>query len=165
VKFGLAIGQIVGGVIATMGGLGGEVLGGAATVTGVGAAIGVPVMVVSAVAVTGGIANIVAGIEGLASVMSGGGGGGRGANSLKPDPDAEGAHSTFKTDSNQKLTNHAEWQPNSKNPSGFDEVKRVDVVGGPHRNKVTGETIPTPHTHGKDIPGGVRAAIPEELPR
>jgi RHS repeat-associated protein len=74
VKFGLAIGQIVGGVIATMGGIGGEVLGGAASVTGVGAAIGVPVMVVSAVAVTGGIANIVAGIEGLASVMGGGGG-------------------------------------------------------------------------------------------
>ncbi len=64
VKFGLAIGQIVGGVIATIGGIGGEVLGGAATVTGVGAAIGVPVMVVSAVAVTGGIANIVAGSKG-----------------------------------------------------------------------------------------------------
>jgi hypothetical protein len=37
VKFGLAIGQIVGGVIATIGGVGSEVLGGAATVSGVGA--------------------------------------------------------------------------------------------------------------------------------
>ncbi len=73
VKFGLAIGQIVGGVIATLGGLGGELLGGAATVSGVGAAVGVPVMVVSAAAVTGGVANIAAGIRGLASVMSGGG--------------------------------------------------------------------------------------------
>jgi hypothetical protein len=72
-RFGLAIGQIVGGVIATVGGIGGEVLGGAASVTGVGAALGVPVMVVSTVAVAGGIGNIAAGIRGLASVMSGGG--------------------------------------------------------------------------------------------
>ncbi len=102
-----------------------------------------------------------------AGIARGGGGtgNGRGANNLKPDSNAQGAHSTFKTDSNQKLTNHAEWQPNPKNPSGFNEVKRVDVVGGPHRNKATGQTIPTPHTHGKDIPGGVRPSIPEELPR
>jgi Na+/proline symporter len=39
-RVGLAVGQIVGGVIATVGGLGGEVLGGAATVTGIGAVVG-----------------------------------------------------------------------------------------------------------------------------
>jgi hypothetical protein len=59
------------------------VLGGAATVTGVGAALGVPVMVVSTVAVAGGIGNIAAGIRGLASVMSGGGG-------TRAPPEAEG---------------------------------------------------------------------------
>jgi len=57
------------------------VLGGAASVTGVGAALGVPVMVVSTVAVAGGIGNIAAGIRGLASVMSGGGGTGAPATS------------------------------------------------------------------------------------
>jgi RHS repeat-associated protein len=65
-RVGVAIGQIVGGLFATIGGLGGEVLGGAATVTGIGAAVGVPVMVVSAVAVTGGVANMAAGIQSLA---------------------------------------------------------------------------------------------------
>jgi len=44
------------------------VLGGIATTTGIGAAIGVPAMVVSAAVVTGGVANIAAGIHGLASV-------------------------------------------------------------------------------------------------
>ena len=68
-RVGVAVGQIVGGVIATVGGLGGELLGGAATVSGVGAALGVPVMVVSAAAVTGGVANIAAGIQGLARMV------------------------------------------------------------------------------------------------
>ena len=58
----------MGGIITTIGGLGGEVLGGAATVTGIGAAVGVPAMVVSAVVVTGGVANIAAGIQALARV-------------------------------------------------------------------------------------------------
>jgi RHS repeat-associated protein len=65
-RFGVAVGQIVGGLFATVGGLGGEVLGGAASVTGIGAAVGVPVMVVSAVVVTGGVANMAAGIQSLA---------------------------------------------------------------------------------------------------
>jgi RHS repeat-associated protein len=75
-RIGLAIGQIVGGTFALIGGFSGEVLGGIATVSGVGAALGVPVMAVSTVAVVGGLGNIAAGIRGLASVMSGGGGGG-----------------------------------------------------------------------------------------
>jgi hypothetical protein len=44
---GLAVGQIAGGIFAMVGGATGEVLGGAASVTGIGAAIGVPAMVVS----------------------------------------------------------------------------------------------------------------------
>jgi hypothetical protein len=44
-RLGLAIGQIVGGIAITVGGFTGEVLGGAATVTGIGAAVGVPAMV------------------------------------------------------------------------------------------------------------------------
>jgi hypothetical protein len=95
-----------------------------------------------------------------------GGGGGRGANHLKPDPSAQGAHSTFKMDpTTGRVTGHAEWQPNPRNPSCFDQAKRVDVTGAPHYNKVTGERVPTPHTHGKDIPGGVRPATPDEVPR
>ncbi|MCU0661991.1 MAG: hypothetical protein MUC50_06660 [Myxococcota bacterium] len=94
------------------------------------------------------------------------GGAGRGGNKLKPDPSATGEHTTFKRDpQNGKVTGHAQWKPNPQNPSGFDEVKRVDVTGGPHRNKSTGETVPTPHTHAKEIPGGVRPAKPDEVPQ
>ena len=65
IRFGLAIGQIVGGIVTMAGGVTGEVLGGIATTTGIGAAIGVPAMVVSAGLVVGGVENIAAGIRGL----------------------------------------------------------------------------------------------------
>lgn len=94
-----------------------------------------------------------------------GGAGGRGANNLKSDPAAQGPHSTFKTDPQGRVTGHAEWQPNPRNPSGFDEVKRVDMMGDPHYNKVTGERVPTPHVHEMGTPGGVRPARPDEVPR
>jgi uncharacterized membrane protein len=58
---GLAVGQIVGGIFTMVGGVTGEVLGGAASVTGIGAAIGVPAMVVSTTLVVGGAANVAAG--------------------------------------------------------------------------------------------------------
>jgi hypothetical protein len=84
---------------------------------------------------------------------------------LKPDAkNATGAHSTWRTGADGSVTHHAEWAPNPQNPSGFDQVKRVDLQGDPHFNKVTGQDVPTPHTQGKDIPGGVRPARPDEIP-
>jgi hypothetical protein len=52
---------------------------------------------------------------------------GRAANNLRRDPAAEGAHSTFKVGPQGQVTGHAEWEPNPKNPSGFDQIKRVDT--------------------------------------
>jgi hypothetical protein len=69
-RFGLAVGMIVGGMAITVGGFTGEVLGGAATVTGIGAAVGVPAMVVSTTLVVGGAGNIAAGIRGLTQSLS-----------------------------------------------------------------------------------------------
>jgi len=68
-RLGLAVGQIVGGIALTVGGFTGEVLGGAATVTGIGVAVGVPAMVVSTTLVVGGAGNIAAGIRGLTQAM------------------------------------------------------------------------------------------------
>jgi RHS repeat-associated protein len=68
-RVGLAIGQIVGGLFGVAGGIGGEVLGGVASATGGGAAIGVPAIAVSTAAVVGGAANVAAGIRGLAHVL------------------------------------------------------------------------------------------------
>jgi RHS repeat-associated protein len=95
-------------------------------------------------------------------------GGGRGANKLKPDPNATGPHSTWKTDAGGNVTGHAEWKPNPQNPSGFDQVKRVDTQHAnphTHHNKATGEAVPTPHVHETSTPGGVRPARPDELPK
>jgi hypothetical protein len=44
------------------------------------------------------------------------------------------------------------------------QVKRVDLEGAPHYNKLTRESVPTPHVQSRDIPGGVRPATPQEIP-
>jgi RHS repeat-associated protein len=66
---GLAVGQIVGGLITLVGGLTGEVAGGLATTTGIGAAVGVSTIAVSTTLVVGGAANVAAGIRGLTQSM------------------------------------------------------------------------------------------------
>ena len=88
-------------------------------------------------------------------------GSGKGSNHLKPNPNAEGDHSTFKKSPDGTTTNTATYKQNPKNPSGFDEVKRVDVKGGPHKNK-SGQEVSTPHVHEKGQE--VRPARPDELP-
>ncbi|MCK6588616.1 MAG: hypothetical protein L6Q76_13650, partial [Polyangiaceae bacterium] len=68
---GLAIGQIVGGIFTTLGGVTGGVIGAVETSTGVGAVAGVPTMAASARLVAGGVGNIAAGIQGLMTTGSG----------------------------------------------------------------------------------------------
>ena len=89
----------------------------------------------------------------------------RGSNHQRPVEGAQGDHSTFRRDRDGNVTNTATYQQNPRNPSGFDEVSRTDVVGGSHFNKVTQEDVPTPHVQGRNIPGGVRPARPDEIPR
>ena len=78
-------------------------------------------------------------------------------NKLKPSSEATGDHSSFKTDGSGKTTNTATYKQNSKNPSGFDEVKRVDVTGKAHNG------VNTPHVH--EPKQQVRPARPDELPK
>jgi hypothetical protein len=89
---GLAVGQIVGGIFTLVGGVTGEVLGGVASVTGIGAAVGVPAMVVSTTLVVGGAANIWAGLQGLSQSMMSTGLGNSGSarpSTLQPGPHAK----------------------------------------------------------------------------
>lgn len=88
---------------------------------------------------------------------------GRAANKLAPDPKAAGPHSTVKRDSDERITNTATYEPNARNPSGFQETKRVDVQGKAHTNP-DGTVVPTPHVKEAGVKG-VRPAKPEELPR
>ncbi|AUX49123.1 uncharacterized protein SOCE26_106680 [Sorangium cellulosum] len=76
-RMGLAIGQIVGGVALTIGGLTGELFGGVTSATGIGAAVGVPAIVVSTGLVVGGVGNIAAGIRGLSQALMSSGPGSR----------------------------------------------------------------------------------------
>jgi RHS repeat-associated protein len=87
---------------------------------------------------------------------------GRAKNKLGPDSQADGQHSTFKRDEHGKITNTATYEPNSQNPSGFQELKRVDVTGKSHTNP-DGAVVPTPHVSEAGVKG-VRPALPEELP-
>ncbi|WP_437730195.1 RHS repeat-associated core domain-containing protein [Sorangium sp. So ce1335] len=83
-RMGLAIGQIVGGLALTIGGLTGEVFGGITSATGIGAAIGVPAIAVSTGLVVGGIGNIAAGIQGLSQAMMSQGSGSKGPQATAP---------------------------------------------------------------------------------
>lgn len=87
-------------------------------------------------------------------------------NRLRPNYAAEGPHPTFRTGPDGSVTNYATWEPQSNpmNPAPWEMVKRVDVVGDAHFNKVTGAYVDTPHVQGPSIPGGVRPAEPWELP-
>ncbi|WP_437565862.1 RHS repeat-associated core domain-containing protein [Sorangium sp. So ce542] len=89
-RMGLAIGQIVGGVALTLGGLTGEVFGGITSATGIGAAIGVPAIAVSTGLVVGGVGNIAAGIQGLSQAMMSQGSGRAGPQRPAPTTGVEG---------------------------------------------------------------------------
>ncbi len=80
---------------------------------------------------------------------------------LKPDPEAQGPHSTFKTDASGKVTKYETYGPQNES------VLRVDLVGKPHFNKVTQEYVKTPHVHdpNPNVPGNVRSARPPEIPK
>ena len=85
-------------------------------------------------------------------------------NKLKPDPNAQGDHSTFKRDPvTGEITSHETWTANPMNPTGFDGDLRLDTTGSPHMNPITGEQL-MPHVHDKAAPGGVRAPISWEVP-
>ncbi|WP_199789537.1 DUF2380 domain-containing protein [Sorangium cellulosum] len=83
-RMGLAIGQIVGGVALTIGGLTGELFGGVTSATGIGAAVGVPAIVVSTGLVVGGVGNIAAGIQGLSQALMSSGSGNKGPQGTAP---------------------------------------------------------------------------------
>ena len=93
---------------------------------------------------------------------------GRGKNHLQPEVAADGPHTTFRRNHEGDVTHYVEWKDNPRNPSGFDEVKRVDTqyaTPHSHHNKATNHEITTPHAHDPSTPGGVRPVHPNERPR
>jgi RHS repeat-associated protein len=76
---GRSVGEMTGGLLCLMGGLGGEFVGTGLSVTAAGAAVGVPAIVVSTGLVMGGAANIEAGYQGLLQALKSPGSGGSGS--------------------------------------------------------------------------------------
>lgn len=155
------------GMIKTGGG--GMALGGAAVTAGVAVSAGsggtlaiggLPVAGVGATLIQAGATTATAGVILMSNGTQNQDAGynrGRGSNHLKPSSEATGDHFSFR----RGISNTATYKVNDKNPTGFDEVKRVDVEGGSHQNR-SGVEVPTPHVHeGKNV----RPALPDELPR
>lgn len=70
---------------------------------------------------------------------------GRSRNKLAPDPNAQGPHTTFKRELiTGEVISYETYEPNPRNPSGYDTVKRYDGTDAPHYNKKTGTYVPTP---------------------
>lgn len=85
-------------------------------------------------------------------------------NVINPKKDADKKHVMFIKDHySGKILNYKVYNPNSDNPSGFDEEIRYDAVGVSF-NKVTAEIVKSPHVHDPNTPGGVRKAEPDEIP-
>jgi hypothetical protein len=86
---------------------------------------------------------------------------------IAPDPDAKGPHTVIRRNPQTGQTiRYATYIPqtNPRNPAKWQLVKRVDLVGDEHYNKVLKQYIPVPHVHDPSFPGGIRPALPEELP-
>jgi hypothetical protein len=148
----------------------GEVLGGMASTTGIGAAIGVPAMVVSTGLVVGGLGNIGAGIRGLMTTGSGStgsqgtapaAGGGVRVNKVDPHPEAQGPHTSFKRDpTTGKVTGYTEFDA-AGNP-----VKRFRGEGKPHGG--IEPPLVLERAPGKNPPSPLNRARPansDELPK
>ncbi len=107
-RLGLAIGQIVGGAFTAASGAVAAVGGGAVSLTGLGALIGVPVVVGSATAVVGGIGNMAAGVRGLMTTGSG--------NNAPPPAAGETTRAPSKIDRAAfKAEREAFWKAEAKN--------------------------------------------------
>jgi RHS repeat-associated protein len=151
-------GQKAGDAVSVVMGVGEAVAG---TLTAAAGVVGeVPTLGLSTVLVVAGGALAVEGVSTANNGMKGmlnadgksnqGSGQGRGKNSREPDSEATGDH----TVSNDRGS--TTYEKNDKNPSGFQETKRVDTKGKDHNG------VPTPHVHEQ---GKVRPANPDEIPK
>ena len=82
---------------------------------------------------------------------------------IAPDPNAQGPHTVIRRNPQTgQIIRYATYIPqtNPRNPAKWQLVKRVDLVGDEHFNKVLKQYIPVPHVHDPSFPGGIRPALP-----
>jgi RHS repeat-associated protein len=158
-RFGLAVGQIVGGIAIMAGGITGDVLGGAATVTGIGAAVGVPAIVVSTSLVVGGAGNVAAGVRGLTQAMMSKGPGSSGAKETGSYTNTHASGKTYSGKGSRERSQVSgrrveketgdqhvatEWNKAPSKTEAFkEEARRIEQMGGP-RNPQNYNKIESP---------------------
>ena len=106
-----------------------------------------------------------------ASKKGTGKGGGR-PDRLKPDSKVKGvvAHSVFRRHPKTgQVIKHETFKPqtNPRDPAPYESVKRYDGPGSGegHYNDVLDKRIELPHVHDPSCPGGIRPALPWEIPK
>ena len=156
---GLAVGQIVGGMITLVGGLTGEVAGGLATTTGIGAAVGVSTIAVSTTLVVGGAANVAAGIRGLTQSMMSSSSGISGPQGTAPAKGGENAAAARGRAAHRELAEEVKAKPGWQS-----EPRLVDPATG----KTVVPDAVTPRGHPVELkpntPSG-RASGKRQLPK
>lgn len=88
---------------------------------------------------------------------------------FKPDSSAVGAHSRWRRNAQTGRIDKYEtfqFRTNPYNPNPWETMKRFDGNQTPHGhfNKVLDKKILTPHVHDPYYPGGIRPALPWEIP-
>lgn len=89
-------------------------------------------------------------------------------NHLKPNAQAEGAHSVFRRDPvTGKVSHYETFRPqiNPYDPKPWESIMRFDAFGKQHLNKFYDQWIGTPHVHDPYYPGGIRPSHPWEMPK
>src|SRR5262249_47462507 len=151
---GLAVGLIVGGAFAVLGGVTGQVLGGIMTTTGIGALLGVPAIAVSTTLVAGGVGNIAAGIRGLMTTGSGSGA----QRGPKTDPNAphnakireEAAQ--LKAEGNTIVGGGGEEREKlMPTPGGTKEGRRPDILYRTPRGELRGRNVGRTNANGTPV--------------
>ncbi|WP_437829842.1 RHS repeat-associated core domain-containing protein [Sorangium sp. So ce1153] len=147
-RMGLAIGQIVGGLALTIGGLTGEVFGGITSATGIGAAIGVPAIAVSTGLVVGGVGNIAAGLQGLSQALMSQGSGSSAPKGTAPAASGAPEHHIMTNKNRVSTDRGGPWTPRFE-----DMAKRAGMTleDAANRVRIPGHRGPHPEAYHREV--------------
>ena len=161
---GLAVGQIFIGAALIVGGVTGEVFGGLMTVTGIGSLVGVPAIAVSAVLVTGGAANVLAGLHELMTTGSGSSATREGDPKIVDHPSQSAARRAAEREAGMGKhgartdSKEVDLRPGSRSPEGppgvRTEVTSTDTGRTVHHDPFGHKSDNIPPHYGVDTPGG-----------
>jgi hypothetical protein len=87
---------------------------------------------------------------------------------LTPSRAAQGTHTVIRRCAwSSRILEYATYRPASSTPGpiAWERVLHAELEGSPSFNRTTRRDVAPPHVHDPTVPGGVREARPEEIPR